>query len=86
MSIDIGATLIAAITDFVTALFVTIPNAFISAALDGGVLFDIFFSLFGSDKFFQVLFIAALVLGPWIWIRSLNTKQTRKTKDLSKRQ
>lgn len=82
--IDIGDALAAAITDFVTALFVTIPSAFISTALDGGVLFDIFFQLFGNDNFFKALFILALIVGPWMWIRSLN--KGHRSQDLSRRQ
>lgn len=83
--IDIGDALLAAINEFITALFVTIPSAFFSTALDGGVFFNIFFELFGSAALFQALFILALVSGPWMWIRSLN-KGHRSSQDLTRRQ
>lgn len=82
--IDIGDALLAAINEFITALFVTIPGAFLATAMDGGVFFDIFFQLFGSSAFFQALFILVLVVGPWMWIRSLN--KGHRTKDLTRRQ
>lgn len=84
--IDIGDLLFSAILELFTIFLVTIPSVFVSTALDGGILFDVFFQLFGNNSFFQVLFILALTAGPWMWIRSLNRGNTSRNQDMSRKQ
>lgn len=79
---DIDPTvLIQAITDLATIFLVTLPSIFISTALNGGVLFTIFTTLFDEPEVFHVIVILALSGGVYLWFKSMDgTKSLRKGK------
>ena len=76
--VEIDTTaLVQAITDLVTIFLVTIPGIFIGSAIDGGVLFDIFVTIFDTPEVFHVVVILSLVGGVWLWFKSMDNTKTR---------
>ncbi len=60
--IDIG-DILDAFVEFMTFFLIQIPQVFISATLDSGIIREIWVGIFGSPEIIQVAFLFALMGG-----------------------
>lgn len=60
--IDVG-DILDAFVEFMTFFLVQIPQVFISATLDSGVIRDIWVGIFGSEEIITIAFLFALMGG-----------------------
>ena len=56
--------LVQAIIDFFTVFLVTIPTQFITATLNGGVIFNLWTAFFGNAHIIEMIFLFIVIGGP----------------------